>query len=183
MSETKPLTTAIFCSFCKKSTGLAELLISAPSDYPPAFICDECIDVCVSILEDRGVRVKANLPRELDLTALGIKPAFKIVKFELMHDRCFHLCPFGPPFNEIYADHVTCAAKSVGFTVERADEIFGTESIIEDIWQRIGSSGVITADVTGRNPNVMYEIGMAHTLGKPVIIMTQTMDDVPFDLI
>jgi len=44
------------------------------------------------------------------------------------------------------------------------------------------SSEFILADVTGKNPNVMYEIGMAHTIGKPVIIITQQIDDVPFDL-
>jgi nucleoside 2-deoxyribosyltransferase len=41
---------------------------------------------------------------------------------------------------------------------------------------------IIVADVTGRNGNVFYELGMAHTIGKPVIIITQNKEDVPFDL-
>ena len=53
---------------------------------------------------------------------------------------------------------------------------------MNDIWDAINEAYIIVADVTGRNPNVMYEIGMAHTVGKKVIILTQTMDDVPFDL-
>lgn len=40
---------------------------------------------------------------------------------------------------------------------------------------------MIIADVTGRNPNVMYEIGIAHTLGKTVILLTQEVHDIPFD--
>ncbi len=40
----------------------------------------------------------------------------------------------------------------------------------------------LVADLTGRNPNVMYEVGIAHTVGKPVIMVTQDIDDVPFDL-
>jgi len=70
----------------------------------------------------------------------------------------------------------------IGLNVERGDEIFGTQPIIEDIWESINSSEFIVADVTGKNPNVMYEIGMAHTVGKAVVIMTQNIDDVPFDL-
>ena len=177
-------TDIIRCSFCRKASEDTRLTISSPSDYlERAYICDACIEVCNDILAENGIQVRTSkLPTELDLTTLGIKPPFKTVKFELNHDRCFHLCPFMPPFNEIYTDHVAPAGRTAGFDVERADEIFGTGSIIEDVWQRIGSSGVITADVTGRNPNVMYEIGMAHTLGKPVVIMTQTMEDVPFDL-
>ncbi len=99
-----------------------------------------------------------------------------MVKFEVRHNHCFHLCPFTFPFNDIYSDHVLRAAAAAGFTIERADEIFGVEPIIEDVWQSVGSAAVITADVTGRNPNVMYEIGIAHTLGKPVIVMTQAID-------
>jgi nucleoside 2-deoxyribosyltransferase len=60
--------------------------------------------------------------------------------------------------------------------------VFSTDVVIEDVWEGINSSTFVIADVTGRNPNVMYEVGMAHTVGKPVLLMTQTMDDVPFDL-
>ena len=42
------------CSFCHKSeSGHGVKLISSPSDYPRAYICDECIAICASILEDR----------------------------------------------------------------------------------------------------------------------------------
>jgi hypothetical protein len=39
-----------------------------------------------------------------------------------------------------------------------------------DVWNSIYSSSIIIADCTGRNPNVFYELGIAHTLGKPVIL-------------
>ena len=71
---------------------------------------------------------------------------------------------------------------TIGALAKRADEIFGTDPIIDDIWEAINSAALIVADVTGRNPNVMYEIGMAHTVGKPVLIVTQAIEDVPFDL-
>jgi hypothetical protein len=44
------------------------------------------------------------------------------------------------------------------------------------------SARLIVADCTDRNPNVFYEIGLAHTIGKPTILLTQKSEDVPFDL-
>ena len=64
----------------------------------------------------------------------------------------------------------------------RADNIYSTGIIIEEIWDKIQEAQVIIADATGRNPNVFYEMGLAHAIGKEVIITAQTMDDVPFDL-
>jgi hypothetical protein len=119
---------------------------------------------------------------KIDFKDLGIKPPFKTLRFEPRPNHCFHLCPFMEPFDTIYRDHISKTAKKSGFTIERADEIFGTGLIVEDIWQAIVTASVVIADVTGRNPNVMYEIGMAHTVGKPVVIMTQDLNDVPFDL-
>lgn len=43
---------ALSCSFCHKSQDTVGKLISSPSDYPRAYICDECIRVCAAILED-----------------------------------------------------------------------------------------------------------------------------------
>jgi hypothetical protein len=96
--------------------------------------------------------------------------------------RCFYVGPFAEPFNTIYSDHVRRALLSAGFSVTRADEIYGTSPVIQDIWEAISSAELVVAEVTGRNPNVMYEIGMAHTIGTPVAILTQSIDDVPFDL-
>lgn len=170
----------IRCSFCNKDKDDVRLIVSGPE----AFICNECIDTCIDILETQaGMKIRsAEKAPPVDLASLGIKPRFKTLRFDVRDDHCFHLCPFSEPFNTVYNDHVVKAVKAAGFTIERADEVFGTDPIIEDIWQSINSAAVITADVTGRNPNVMYEIGMAHTVGKPVIILTQTMNDVPFDL-
>jgi hypothetical protein len=53
---------------------------------------------------------------------------------------------------------------------------------MQDIWNAIAASKIIIADCTGKNPNVFYEIGIAHTLGRPVILITQNPEDVPFDV-
>ena len=53
---------------------------------------------------------------------------------------------------------------------------------MEEIWSAIALSEIVIADCTGRNPNVFYEIGLAHAIGVPVILITRSSDDVPFDL-
>jgi hypothetical protein len=82
----------------------------------------------------------------------------------------------------IYLDHIKAIVESEGINCKRADEIHGTNIITFDIWEKINRARFIIADLTGKNPNVFYEIGLAHALGKEVILITQTMDDVPFDL-
>jgi hypothetical protein len=53
---------------------------------------------------------------------------------------------------------------------------------MQDIWLAIQRADVIIADVTGRNPNVFYELGIAHTLGRRSLILSQRSSDIPFDI-
>jgi hypothetical protein len=65
----------------------------------------------------------------------------------------------------------------------RADaDIFGTGKIIDQIWSGINASKVLVAELTTRNPNVFYELGLAHALDKPVVLVSSNEEDVPFDL-
>ena len=64
----------------------------------------------------------------------------------------------------------------------RADEIYKPSEIIKDIYSYIDKSKLLIAELTGRNPNVLYELGYGHALGKTAIMLTQSMEDVPFDL-
>ena len=174
-----------FCSFCGKSQQDVQKLIAGPG----VNICDSCIDLCGTLLSDdpkclteTRKYLGKTIPAEVDIKALGVKPRFTKLRFRLREKHVFYLCAFKEPFDTVYNDHVKPAVESSGFTVDRGDEIFGTQPIIEDIWEAINSAELILADVTGRNPNVMYEIGMAHTVGKPVVIISQDINDVPFDL-
>ena len=65
----------------------------------------------------------------------------------------------------------------------RADaDIYGTGKIIDQIWHGIHSARVLVAELTGRNPNVLYELGLAHALQKPVVLVSSNKDDVRFDV-
>jgi hypothetical protein len=94
----------------------------------------------------------------------------------------FVLMPFADDLLPVYQDHIRSTAEDIGLSILRADDVFATTSIIADIWQAINNCKLVIADCTGRNPNVFYEIGIAHTVGKPTVLITQSMDDIPFDL-
>jgi hypothetical protein len=107
-----------------------------------------------------------------------------IVNVELgeIGNRCFVVMPFESLFDTEYERVIKPAVEEVGLECLRADEIFGKPRLVDDIWRSIRSARVIVAELTGRNPNVLYEVGLAHAVRKPVIIITRTKDDVPFDL-
>jgi hypothetical protein len=89
--------------------------------------------------------------------------------------------PFGGYFDRYYSEVIKPTLERLELIARRADEIYGTNAIITDIYTAIADANICIADVTGRNPNVSYELGMAHSLAKPVVIITQDIKDVPFD--
>lgn len=94
----------------------------------------------------------------------------------------FVLMPFTEDLRLVWHDHMKPVVEAMGLTVKRADDFFTAHSVMADVWDAICGARAIIADCTSRNPNVFYEIGVAHTIGKPVILTTQNADDVPFDL-
>jgi chaperonin GroEL len=94
---------------------------------------------------------------------------------------CFVLMPFHEPHLEYFTGIIQPAARDAGLTAVKADDIYGTAPIIQDIWNQVWKSRAVIADVTGRNPNVNYELGICHALGVPTVLITQNLADVPFD--
>ena len=94
----------------------------------------------------------------------------------------FALMPFNPSFDELYYNIIKTSIEEFGYACLRADEQVGSRRIMDDIWNSIKEAKFLIADLTGKNPNVFYELGLAHALEKAVILLTQSFDDVPFDL-
>lgn len=94
---------------------------------------------------------------------------------------CFVMMPFSGRFPSYYKGIFARAIRDVGLTPIKVDEIYTPTQISEDIFNLIRRSEIILADVTGKNPNVNYELGIAHALGKKAIVITQNSEDVPFD--
>lgn len=95
---------------------------------------------------------------------------------------CFVMMPFGEHFEEYYSEIYKTAIEESGFKPKRADNLDRPTPIIRDIWEYINHSKILIADITGLNPNVMYELGLAHAITKPVIIISNSIEIVPFDL-
>jgi hypothetical protein len=93
----------------------------------------------------------------------------------------FVVMPFAEKLAPVF-DHIKRVAASLSLSVKQAKEFFGAHHVMADVWKAIYGTQLVIADCTGKNPNVFYEIGMAHTVGKPVILITQKPEHVPFDL-
>lgn len=95
----------------------------------------------------------------------------------------FVLMPFNNDFKDVYELGIKKACREAGAYCERVDEQIFEGSILERIYNQISKADIIISDMTGRNPNVFYETGYAHALGKKrVILVTQKGEDIPFDL-
>lgn len=125
---------------------------------------------------------KYQLPNKVvgDSGQMIVTPIFKKREFKTKAKNCFILMPFTEVWSDRVWKHIKEIAKKDGYIVERADSLYG-HNILEDIWTAINESSIIIADITSKNANVFYEIGISHTLGKKVVLLTQSVEDIPFD--
>lgn len=91
------------------------------------------------------------------------------------------MMPFNAAFNTVH-EGICRACSTAGYRCLRVDDIWEESTVIQDIFNLIFRAHVVVVDFTGKNPNVMYETGIAHTLGKHVVPISQSLDDVPFDM-
>lgn len=96
--------------------------------------------------------------------------------------KAFVLMPFSESLNDVYDFLIKGALTDSGYQVKRADDIKSQSNILEDIVKGITESDLIVADLTDSNANVYYELGVAHALQKKVVLITQEIDEIPFDL-
>ncbi|MFX4088001.1 hypothetical protein ACKU27_23200 [Sphingobium yanoikuyae] len=106
---------------------------------------------------------------------------FELPDSSVERDLVAVMCPFTSAMEPVFQT-VNNACISTGFRAQRAKDIWDHSVLIQDIFSLIFRSHIVVCDFTGKNPNVFYEAGIAHTLGKHVIPITQSADDVPFDL-
>jgi hypothetical protein len=155
---------------------------------------EELIEVFLQTLKDAELleEVGGGKTRLLDATlpaeggsGVGEEQIKKLSKGVTVQatDTCFVMMPFAAPLGAYYTTVYQPAIDKAKLKAVRADaEIFGTGKIIDQIWAGINSARVLVAELTGRNPNVLYELGLAHALRKPVVLVSSNEDDVPFDV-
>jgi len=94
----------------------------------------------------------------------------------------FTLMPFAADFFEIHKELKEAIEKTLALTCKKANDFFEPRRLMDDIERCIKTAELVIADLTGRNPNVFYEVGMCHGLGRTVLLLTQKIEDVPPDL-
>lgn len=94
----------------------------------------------------------------------------------------FVIMPFKEEFNDIYKLGILAAAKQSKVTAYRLDDELFEEGMLEKIYTEIRKADFIIADLSEKNPNVFYELGFAHALGKLCILITNQAESIPFDL-
>jgi hypothetical protein len=94
----------------------------------------------------------------------------------------FFAMPYRKPWSDQVFSEVCRGASAAGWIVNRADHRFGHHDLLMNIWVEMCRSEIIVADITEETPNVLYEIGIAHAIGKPVILLLQEGGVIPFDL-
>jgi len=123
-------------------------------------------------------RIRTINPDEITATPTFGQPV-REVRFQ---SDAFMIMPFREGLNPVYEDFVKPTVQKAGLTIKRGDDPFSHHDIMREIWSLIYNARLVIADCTDRNPNVFYELGIAHTLGKPAIMITQRIEDVPFDV-
>lgn len=153
----------------------------------PAFLLEQQKETRQTQLEAIALtHIDSELLRVLKSTSLvQINPIFGPASFSENGHLVFILMPFKDELNAVYDTIIKPTVESLGLVCHRADEYKTNKAIIQDIWKAICEAKIVIADLTTLNPNVMYELGIAHTVGKETIMITQRGDKefkFPFDI-
>ena len=143
-------------------------LPGTPQDrIDPFTLRDQLADLTIQVSRF----IASQEPLTSPVTAIGYQP------------KCFIIMPFGiTDLENFYTEFVLPVLHGCKLNCTRGDDIFGSNVIMEDVRSAIAAADLVVADLTGQNPNVFYEVGIAHTMGKQVLLLSQSINDVPFDL-
>jgi Pentapeptide repeats (8 copies) len=102
---------------------------------------------------------------------------------------CFAVMPISKPrsrirrrSDQVLQHIIRPTAEKLGYKTERSDLISQPGSIVQHIMQRLRDAELVVADLTDLNPNVFYELGIRHMIGKPVVQMMEDNQPIPFDV-
>jgi hypothetical protein len=113
---------------------------------------------------------------------LSVNPSiFRVPSDGVRSDLVAVMMPFEPSFDAVH-EAIRAACGKSGLDCRRVDSMWEDTTFMQDVFALIYQASIVVVDFTGRNPNVFYETGIAHTLGKHVVPITQNHGDVPADL-
>ncbi len=156
---------------------------------------DELAEIVADKTAAKVQEVQQKRDQELVEQTLKYNEALKLKPGELVFGKpsqssqfkgdIFMIMPFADAFSGIYTDVIRPLVKRLGLSITRGDEFTSANGVImEEVWSALNNCQFVIAEITGGNDNVFYELGIAHTLNKPAILITQATkpDSVPFDI-
>lgn len=150
-------------------------------------IQDELEDIVERAIAVQNARTQAEAPDPADhFYHMNVNPIFgqpnKNVQFE---SDIFMITPFRDGYNDIYQRVIVPTIQDLNLTIKRGDEFNSVNGqIMGEVWAALNACRLVIVETTEINANVYYELGIAHTLGKPAILITQgkEIEDFPFDI-
>ena len=121
-------------------------------------------------------------PKSIIGTNAQEKRAQDVTDARSRYKRIFVISPFDDEMDDVFILGIRWAADQLGAVAERADDLEHNGEIVAEIKAAIQQYDVIVGDTTGGNPNVCYEVGYAHALNKPTILICRKGEKLPFDL-
>jgi hypothetical protein len=170
------------CSFCRKSSNNAYRMIAGPNNI---FICDECINVCVKILLQESASplwIPVASQHHPFAEYLGTKRNFPPVNTMEKSWHIAYLAPHNKEFDALFSVHIALLAARYSLNVVRLPPVYGRRKSISGIMKSVYESAILIVDVSGKASDVLYVLGMAHLIGKPLVILSQDPADIPIDL-
>lgn len=133
----------------------------------------------------RIARLQAQIsraPLELAMGGQG-KTQVRNLTVSSQKPQVFVVMQFTEEYNNLYKEVIFPVCTDFGYEVIRADNIYTNSLIVEDIAQSIREASLVLADVTPNNANVYYEVGFAHGIQKPTILLSdRKREKLPFDI-
>lgn len=94
----------------------------------------------------------------------------------------FIIMQFSEPYDSLYSDVIAPVCEEFRVKACRADEIAAPGLIIDDVIRQIQDARFVIAEISPPNPNVFFEVGYAHAIQKPTILVAEKPNQLPFDV-
>lgn len=141
-------------------------------------------DLKQAIIEKTGVHVAERVVKKHEKTteAYVVEKEITTKQKAQKYPQLFVIMPFSPDLDDVYYLGIHEIAKELGCSCERVDEMEFVGGILDKIYDSIRNSRIVIAEVSTQSANVYYELGHAHALDKPTILLTKDISSAPFDV-
>ncbi|MCI4669291.1 MAG: hypothetical protein MRZ79_14245 [Bacteroidia bacterium] len=134
----------------------------------------------LNLIPYSGPKQKIVSRHEEEEASVLVKPIFRANEIPVKKGNALVIMPLEAYWSESIWMHIQDTLGAMGFNGKRTGSLY-VEKRLEDTWISLNESEIIIADLTYKHPDVFYKIGIAHTLGKPLLLITQHARDLPPD--